>query len=235
MALLAHCRSTSDSPDVVAGGKLNGLHKYYYPDGSLYMEVNFKDSIPDGATRQYFKNGQVFEETWYIEGVRHGTSRRFYEDGKPSMETPYDSGRIHGIQRKFRKDGTKAYEAPYHFDNPCVGLKEYYLNGQPVANRPQIIIKPKDELWREFRYTLEIGLSEKAKVEFFKGELTDGRYIGKQAEKLFVDRQGRASIVYNLAPGDFVMEKINIIAKIRTDLGNSYITQIPYTVAIKNQ
>jgi hypothetical protein len=233
--IVSACKTTGESEQVASGGKLNGLHKYYYPDGKVYMEVNFKDSIPHGLTRQYFKNGQVFEETNYKNGVMDGVSKKFYEDGKLSMETPYDSGRIHGVQKKFRKDGTPAFEAPYFYNEPCKGLKEFYLSGDVVTTHPKLIVKAEDRLFKDFKYIVRISLSEKAKAEFFKGELTDGKYIGKKAEKLYVEKDGTATVEYYLSPGQFVMEKINIIAKIRTDLGNYLITEQEFRVAAQNR
>jgi hypothetical protein len=233
--LLVCCIGAADSKKAKAEGKLNGLHQYHYPDGQLYMEVNFKDSIPHGITKQYFKNGQVFDETNYNEGIRHGISRKYYEDGKLSQETPYDSGKIHGIQKKFRKDGTPAFEAPYYFDNACVGLKEYYLNGTLVEKYPKIVITTEDRLWKEFKYVVRIALSEKAKVEFYRGELTDGKYIGAKASRLYLENNGTSFIEYYVHPGQFVMEKVNIIAKVKTDLGNYFITQKSINVAVENR
>ena len=81
---------------------------------------------------------------------------------------------------------------------------------------------------------VRISLSQKARVEYYKGELTDGKYIGDKAEKLYTERDGTAVIVYNLSPGQFVMEKLNIIAKIKTDLGNYLITERTFRVAAQN-
>ena len=86
-ALAISCGKPAEK-STASSGKLNGVQKYYYPDGALYMEVTFKDSVPDGPSRQYFKNGQVFEESNYVNGVRHGLMKTFYEDGKVSAETP---------------------------------------------------------------------------------------------------------------------------------------------------
>jgi len=218
-----------------ADGKLNGLHKYYYPEGQLYLEVHYKDSIAHGITKQYFKNGQLFEEVNYVNGAKHGIQKRYYEDGALSMETPYDSGRRHGIERKFRKDGTKAYEAPYHYDNACIGLKEYYLSGNPVEKYPEIIITPEDRLFDNFRYSLRISLSEKHKVEFFEGTLTQGKYVSADAEKIYMENSSTARIDYPLGPGEFLMKTINVIAKVKTELGNTYITQKKYNLAVENR
>jgi hypothetical protein len=224
-------KSTETKPK----GKLQGLHKWYFPSGELYLEVNFKDSLPHGSSKRFMKNGQVLEDATYIMGVRHGITRTYHENGQLSTETPYDSGRIHGIQRKFRKDGTPAFEAPYYYDNPCVGLKEYYTSGNPVKNYPTIIVTPKNDLLRTGEYVLELRLSDGSEsVRFYHGELTDGKFIGRYTTPLHV-QNGVGRIYYTLPPGGFVMEKLNIIAKAKTDLRNYYITQLKYNLAIENR
>src|ERR1700754_3083014 len=128
--LIAVLFSTCSRPEKDgSSGKLNGLHKFYYPDGKLYLEINYVDSLPHGMFKQYFKSGILFEETEYRNGIRHGYSRKFHPNGRLSTETMYDSGRVHGISKKYRGDGQIAFEAPYYFDKPCVGLKEFYLSG----------------------------------------------------------------------------------------------------------
>lgn len=216
-------------------GKLNGLHKYYFPDGSLYLEVNYKDSIPHGTFKRYFKNGKLLEQSEYVSGVLHGPSRKYHENGQLSTETPYDSGRVHGIVKKYRKDGTPAYEAPYHHDHPCVGLKEYFLSGKPVNNYPDIVVRADDKLFQDDLYTLKISLSDGSKVvEFFRGRLTKGSYVGKECQPIHT-KDGIGYIYYTVPRGGFAMEKINIIAKVKTDLSNYYITQLTYNLAIENR
>jgi hypothetical protein len=235
IAILMICSCAKKGANEKPRGKLNGLHKYYFPDGNLYLEVNYKDSIPHGTFKRYFKSGKLLEQSEYVNGVLHGPSKKFHDNGQRSTETPYDSGRIHGIQRKYRKDGTLAYEAPYYYDNPCVGLKEFYLSGNPVKNYPGIVVQADDALLKDDRYTLNISLSDKSRlVEFYRGNLTDGRYIGEDARRIQTVK-GIGYVYYTLPPGAFVMEKINIIAKVKTDLNNYYITQLSYNLAVENK
>ena len=216
-------------------GKLQGLHKYYFPDGQLYLEINYRDSLPHGTFKRYFKKGPLLEQTEYVNGVKHGLSKTFYDNGQLSQETTYDNGRIHGTQIKYRRDGKKAYEAPYYYDNPCVGLKEYFVSGNIVNNYPTIIVKPEDDLLRTNQYVLNIYLSDYSKqVEFYQGELTSNGFIGNSTRVIHtVNGVGR--LYYVLPPGAFVMEKINILAKIKTDLRNYYIAQRQYNLAAENK
>jgi antitoxin component YwqK of YwqJK toxin-antitoxin module len=225
--------STEKKLETRASEKLNGLYKYNYPTGEPYLEANYKDSLADGSTKIYYKNGNLFEHTQYRLGVKHGPSLKYHENGSMSSETMYDSGRMHGLQKKYRKDGTVAFEAPYWQDQPIKGLKEYYLSGQPVEF-PTIIIKPVNHLLKDDSYTLELSMSNgTSNVVFYKGNLTDEKFIGKEAELLYT-KNGVGKVFYFVGQRGFVMEKINVIAKVKTDLNNYYITTRPYTVSIEH-
>lgn len=235
LSLLAafSCDQSKDSP-TRPSGKLNGMQKFYYPDGELYLEGSFKDSIPQGLFKQYFKNGQLFEEAPYENGVLHGTLRRYFENGKLSMEIPYDSGKVHGVKKKFRKDGTIAYEAPFFLDQPCVGLKEYFLSGKVVDNYPKILVTEENQTLKENRFSLRLKMSKPGKVSWYTGSLTNGKYIGKDAEAVYTERDGSGRIDFLLPPGAVIMESVNTIAKYKTDLGNFHITQQKYNVGVEN-
>jgi hypothetical protein len=224
------CKSAAEKT-----ASLNGHQKFYYPDGSLYLEGTYVDSVAHGDFKQYFKNGNVYEEAHYVNGVQYGITKRYYENGSLSMEIPYDSGRVHGLQKKYRKDGTLAYEAPYHYDKPCIGLKEYYTSGRVVDKLPEIVITAEDKTWSDNRYSLHLSISNGMRAVFFRGELTDGRYIGNKAEELYMESNGTARIDYHVGLGMMVMEKINIIAKVQSDLKNYYIIQRSFNVAVQNR
>jgi hypothetical protein len=232
IVIFSSCSKTTSEK---SSGKLNGLHKFYYPDGKLYLEINYRDSLPDGMFRQYFKSGILFEETTYRMGIKHGQSKKFHGNGRLFTDTPYDSGRIHGIQKKYRSDGTIAFEAPYYYNNPCVGLKEFYLSGRMVDKYPTIVVKAENKLLKEGEYILQLTLSDNTKrVEFYKGKLTDGKYIGEDV-KVIHTRDGVGSLHYSLPPGVFVMEKLDILAKVKTDLNNFFITQVSFNLATENR
>ncbi|MBX2954671.1 MAG: toxin-antitoxin system YwqK family antitoxin [Cyclobacteriaceae bacterium] len=219
------------------GGKTNGVVKANYPDGSLRAEIIYKDGIKHGQAKEYYKTGKLFQAIDYVNGVKHGWAKRYWENGQLYQETPYDSGKINGEQKKYREDGKLSTVAPYYMDNPCTGLKEYLLDGKLKTDYPKIVITPIDNLWKENQYTLRLTMSDKSKgVEYFTGKLTDGKYIGDQASKIWnTDRNGVGELTINLPPGGFMMEELNIIAKVKTIQGNYYVTQRKHNLAIQNR
>lgn len=217
--------------------KTNGVVKANYPDGSLRAEIPYVEGLKHGMATEYYKTGKVFQAIEYAKGLKHGWAKRYWENGNLYQETPYDSGKIHGEQKKYREDGKLASVAVYEHDNPCIGLKEYLIDGKQKKDYPKIVITPIDNLWRDNEYILRLSVSDKSKnVEFFTGKLTNGRCISDQASKVWnTDRNGVGEIIITLPPGGFMMEEINIIAKIKTRQGNYYITQRKYNLAIQNR
>lgn len=208
-----------------------------YSDGTIRAEIQMKDGKKNGKALEYYKSGKLYREIYYVDGKKEGIAKRFFENGKIAQETNYKNDKIHGIQRKFREDGKLASEATYFEDQPCSGVKEFLVDGRPKDNYPKIIITPVDKTLIDGTYTLQLSLSDKVKeVEYFTGKLSKENYIGMEASKVWTtDKYGKADITYNVAPGTFIMDKINVIAKIKTPLGNYYITQRSFNVAAENR
>lgn len=215
----------------------DGVSKAYFKDGKKKTEIPIKDGKKHGLAIEYYNNGNKFQEVTYKEGIKEGVARKYFETGQLAQETNYVAGQMHGVQKKYRANGKLSSEAEFYKDEPCVGLKEYLLDGSLKKKYPQIVITPKDRILEEGTYILNLSLTDKVKeVEYFVGELTHGKYIGEAASKIWTtDRYGKADITFHLLPGQFVMEKVNVIAKIKTTLGNYYITQKSMNVAIESR
>jgi hypothetical protein len=228
--------SPNDSTVDASGKKKNGLIKSYHSDGKLYSAVTYKDGIKDGISYAYYPNGQVNLELTYANGKRTGQSKRYYENGKLYQTTEYKDNNMHGWQKKYRENGSLIAEARFEKDEPCLGLKEYLLDNALKKNFPTILVTPVDELATKGRYTLKLSMSDKTKkVKFYEGKLTAGGCIHDELEYIRLDeRTGIGEIVYNLPPGGFMMEELNLVARVRTLQGNTFITQRTYNVAIDN-
>jgi len=217
--------------------KDSNVVRAYYDNGKLRAEIPQKNNVKHGKAVEYFKSGAVYQEIDYKEGIKDGWARRYFETGQLAQETPYLQGKIQGLQKKYRSTGQVASEATYLNNEPCVGLKEYLLDGSLKKKYPSIVITPIDEVESRGVYTLRISLTEKVKeVEYFTGQLSAEKCLGSNASKVWsTDRYGVAEIEYRLLPGMFIMERVNIIAKVKTTQGNYYLTQHSYNVAVESR
>lgn len=214
----------------------DGVTKSYFADGSVRAEIPMKDGKKHGVAIEYYQGGIKFQEVEYKEGIKEGVGKRYYATGQLAQQTEYKAGKIHGLQQKFRENGKMSSEARFVYDEPCKGLKEYLVDGSLKKKYPHIIIKEDNRL-HEGVYALKISMSEKVReVEYFTGKLGPDQEIGPSASKIWTtDRFGNADIEMTVLPGQFIMENVNIIAKVKTALGNYYITEKSINVAVENR
>ena len=66
------------------------------------------------------------------------------------------------------------------------------------------------------------------------GKLTKGACLSDDLYHILQDETRRVGrLTYNLPPGGFMMDELNIIAAVETVYGNTYITQRAYNLAIE--
>lgn len=207
-----------------------------YSNGVIKSEVPYREGKKNGLSKSYDKNGNISLELPYVNDKREGKSKRFYEGGQQVYQTTeYKEDKIHGQQVKFRENGDRMSEARYENDFPCLDLIEYYKDNTRRKDFPKIVITPIDQLESRGAYHLEISMSEKVrKVKYYLGSLSKSGCLSGDEYHILQDeikRVGRLS--YNLPPGGFMMDELNIIAAVETVYGNTYITQRSYNLAIE--
>ena len=238
MALLVACEPPGDKKAKAAKKEKvsDGVIQSHFKSGKLRAEIVVKNGKKEGLAVEYYENGNKFQEVNYKEGLQEGIAKKYFETGQLAQETLYKKGKRHGVQRKYRPNGKLVSEAEYFEDEPCIGLKEYLTDGSLKKKYPSIVIKPVDNILIDGTYVLHLSLSERAKeVEFFVGQLSGGKYIGKDVKTVWTDKFGKAELPFVVLPGQFIMEKVNIIARWKTTQGNYYIAQRTTNVAIENR
>ncbi len=214
----------------------DGVRKTHYPSGQLRSEVPIRNGKKNGLAKDFYSDGTPHFEINYVDNLKQGITRMYYQNGKLYEETPYEKDKVHGVKKRYRQDGKLFAEAPYQSDEPCMGLKEYLTDGSSKTKYPNIVVTPIDNILRDDRYILRLSMSDKTKnVTFYTGDLNDG-CINSSLEQVYeTPDKGVSEISIYLPQGTFLMEEINIVAKVKTALGNYYITQRKYNVAIENR
>lgn len=65
---------------------------YYFRDGSLSREFNFKDGKSHGLHIMYYENGGKYIEEFYQNGRPHGTTKRWTKEGKLARDAFFQVG-----------------------------------------------------------------------------------------------------------------------------------------------
>jgi antitoxin component YwqK of YwqJK toxin-antitoxin module len=213
--------------------------KTTYSNGKPKAEVSYKDGKRNGLSKSFDKEGKISLELPYLNNKREGKSKKYYEGGHQLYQTTeYKDDLIHGMQIKYRENGDVLSEAQYEKNFPCLNLKEFYKDNtlKKEKDYPKIIVTPIDRLDSQGVYILEISMSEKVrKVKYYTGKLTSTGCISNDLYSILLNEKNKTGkLSYNLGPGGFMMEELNIIAVVETSYGNSYITQRKYNLAIDN-
>lgn len=208
----------------------------YYRNKKVKSESSFKDGKRNGLSRSFNEQGQLMLELPYVDDKRSGQSKRFYETGGVYQTTEYVDDRIHGMQVKYRANGKIMSEAKFEDERPCLGLKEYLEDGSLKKKYPKLVIKAIDRIDASGEYILNLSMSEKVKkVRYYTGKLSPGGCLSDRNNFILLsEAEKTGKLVYNLSPGQFVMEELNLVAVVETILGNEYVTQTTYHVAINN-
>lgn len=93
--------------------KFHGLIKYYFEDGVLYQEVNYKDGEIKGARNIYYESGKLKNKRSYAKGKTEGAFFEYYETGELLEKGNYKNGLREGLWNVFYKNGKIKEEGNY--------------------------------------------------------------------------------------------------------------------------
>ena len=217
------------------GKVVSGEVTQYSKSGKLAAIVNVTDYKLNGPARKYYEDGETLRsELNYKMGKLDGLQKRYYESGGLYKEEMYSNGKRDGLIKKYRESGMLMTEAIYKNGEPGTELKEYLTDGSLKKKYPSIVIDEVDNLRLNGTYQLNVYMSDKAKkVDYYFGELEEGKYFSKNLKKQYNVTDGVLKLVFYLKPGDFMMEDINIVARMPTRLNNAFITSRRHRIGIE--
>lgn len=217
-------------------GIKDGVVKQYRAGNILKNEIAYKNGKRHGKAKTYYKDGSLRQEIEYVNDKKNGEAITYYENGKPYQRTPYVADEIEGVRKKYRQNGKLMAEVPYKNGLPCKGLKEYLLDGSLKKMFPKIQFRPIDNILRSGIYELEISMSDGSKnVDFYiNTPLSKGGCLLQDFGSRSNSKPGVLTLSYSMPVGTFIMEEIQVLAVVKTKLGNPFITTRKYNLAIEN-
>ncbi len=78
---------------VYKSGKLNGIARYYYANGTEYEEEAYTNGTRNGVTKEFDSRKHLVKETPYINDTINGVVKDFNADGTLKKETLYYKGK----------------------------------------------------------------------------------------------------------------------------------------------
>jgi Leucine-rich repeat (LRR) protein/antitoxin component YwqK of YwqJK toxin-antitoxin module len=139
-----------------AQGRLQGVVRYWRPDGTLCCTCEHVDDKPHGQSLRYHESGELSQRGTYVEGHLHGTSTWFATD-TPTTEKMH----VQGMSPRVRR-------SEYDFEHGALVAMRYFdgegrpvsTDGKPLPPRPETVdarATYQDGYWVSGRWT-ETGL-----------------------------------------------------------------------------
>lgn len=159
----------------VSEGKLvdklpEGEWKYYHFESKQLMSQEFyKVGKLNGVRKVFYKDGTLAEETNYIFGIKEGTSKTFSEKGQLIDAHIYKNGQYDGVASYYDGLGNKIYEGNY-VNGKRVGVWKFFEKNKVIkqvkaAKFSQELIKYEQRNAKEASKTLEQLKQEKGGQE----------------------------------------------------------------------
>ncbi len=84
-------------------GKLNGIRKVFFKDGTLVEEAQYLDDKKNGFYKSYSEKGTILEESQYVNGLYHGYA--VFKDGGGNLisEGNYKNNVKDGVWKLYKK------------------------------------------------------------------------------------------------------------------------------------
>jgi antitoxin component YwqK of YwqJK toxin-antitoxin module len=215
-------------------GKRNGLTQQFNELGQLLSTTEYKDDKRTGWFIQYSeKNNKIMIKAHFREDKQDGQLIQNYQEGMLFRESYYVDGHLNGAIKTYWPDGKLKSENYYKMDTFSTGLKEYDMEGN-LLKEPIINVKEVNQLALLNKIVLLVSLSDKnKKVVFYFDELVEGKFLNPKSYIVPV-KNGIGSIDFQVAPGNTIIQKVSIIAKVQTKYGNTLILHKYYNFAVTN-
>ncbi len=110
---------TDGTPKVVKYYKGEGREKtmvkeiFFYPDGSVRMEGEYKEGAKHGRWISFYNNGNKWSRGIYMNGVNHGKTTTWHENGEKYYEGFYTEGERSGVWKFWDENGEFIKEINY--------------------------------------------------------------------------------------------------------------------------
>jgi antitoxin component YwqK of YwqJK toxin-antitoxin module len=238
--------------------KNDNLVKEYYPDHTIKCIMEVKNGMRNGLTKNFDEKGRLLStaelvndkyEGWlinynpangkitfkshYKDDKQNGEVTSYYDQGQLYREMTYVNGRVDSIVKTYWPDGKLQAQVYFKMGMPAIGLEEFDKEGNQVQ-QPHIVIEENNQLALLNLVTLKIYLSNhKPKVDFYMGDLKEGKYLDPKTFK-YNDTNGVVKLEYEVPRNHRIMETITILARTRSDYGNTLVLRRVYNVSLSN-
>lgn len=111
----------------------DGIHRVYFTNGRLKVEVAYLDGKLSGPFRMYYEDGTLRQEKFFKDGKLNGIFRAYDEWGIPYFEISYKDGIQHGSEKVYNKFGGLMYMDTY-YEGKKINHKLFDDSGELISD-----------------------------------------------------------------------------------------------------
>ncbi len=212
----------------------NGEVVSHHSNGNVSSIINYKDGKKHGLAKSFYQDGKPMREVTYSEGIKDGVARTYYDNGKLKLETQYVKNKKEGLRKRYYDFGYISSEQMFKNDCPSAELTEYSKRGKKRTKYPELKIIISDNVAANGNYKAEIFFEKNtSRSNYYIGELVEGKFLDISKLERLPEANHKGIIEIQLAPGQYIMEKMNIIGVQNTLKKNQYIVQKTLNLAIE--
>ncbi|WP_347841463.1 hypothetical protein [uncultured Draconibacterium sp.] len=166
-------------------------------------------TIKHGIQKRFYLHGSVYSTIPYVAGKKQGITYTYYKAAlgdKPQVwkEQPYENDELNGTCKRYHRNGTLQAEYEYKNGLRAVGLNEFWESGNAIK-QPELVLTRNRVATG---YYISARLSDESdKVDFFIGDLVEGRYMPENLKALQV-RNGIGEIVVEQTSGTLTITAV---------------------------
>lgn len=126
-------------------GVREGVRRSWDQSGRLRQEQHFRADVEDGVSSEWNDHGTKVSEIHWKMGKRHGTCRWWYDDGKAKEAITYDNGTLDGPTVKWHSTGKMADESRYRAGRMEGARTQWRSDGSLIV---ALCVSGDKETWR---------------------------------------------------------------------------------------
>lgn len=86
-------------------GKVDGIRKMYFQNGTLSNELHYSNSIPNGLDKAYYEDGSLKQKGEFVNGKEEGIWESYFPNGQVKLQNNYKNGEVYGTAIKYYSNG----------------------------------------------------------------------------------------------------------------------------------
>jgi hypothetical protein len=181
------------------------LYREYYPNGSMKVEGQVKDSVLHGEYKVYYPSGKLKFTGVYQNGLIEGESQTYYESGKLKEKKHWHHGKLNGLLHLYYEDGRLEAKMPFINDQRKGKSVYYYPNGKLEGEyfAGTYYWPPKDSLREGILWYQEYDSLGKIKKMYHVVKITAQKEPALQAYRLNIELLGAENEKMDVYIGGF--------------------------------